>query len=100
MKVNAMIRIRKDVIIVVLDSRQIELVQERQSILQVHVVVCYTVHDKEANSALKGSRIAYACIRVALRIMLGSVHVALRVDGIYHLSQACSELSKDESDLP
>ena len=73
-------------IIVILDSREIELVEERQTILQVDVVVGYTVHDEEANIALEGSRVAYAGIGVALRIVLGSVHVALCVDGVCQLS--------------
>ena len=87
-------------VIVIFDSRQIELVQERQSILQVDVVVGNTVHDEEANVALEGSRVAYASVGVALRIILGSAHVALRVDGIYQLSQACSEVRKEESGSP
>ena len=73
-------------IVVIFDSREIELVKERQSILQVDVVVGYTVHDKEANIALEGSRVAYAGVGVALRVVLGSVHVALCVDGIYQLN--------------
>ena len=81
-----MIRVRKDVIIVIFDSREIKFVKERQSILQVDVVIGYTVHDEEANIALEGSRVAYAGIRIALRIVLGSVHVALCVDGVYQLS--------------
>ena len=87
-------------VIVIFDSRQIELVKKRQSILQVDVVVGNTVHDEEANVALEGSRVAYASVGVALRIILGSAHVALRVDGIYQLSQACSEVRKEESGSP
>ena len=73
-------------IIVIFNSRKIKLVKERQSILQVDIVVGYTVHDKEANIALEGSRVAYAGVGVTLRIVLGSVHVALCVDGVYQLS--------------
>ena len=73
-------------IIVIFNSRKIKLVKERQSILQVDIVVGYTVHDEEANIALEGSRVAYAGVGVALRIVLGSVHVALRVDGVYQSS--------------
>lgn len=73
-------------IIVIFDSREIEFVKERQSILQVDVVIGYTVHDEEANIALEGSRVAYAGICIALRIVLGSIHVALCVDGVYQLS--------------
>ena len=87
-------------IIVIFDSCKVKLVKERQCILQVDIVVCYTVHDEEANIALEGSRVAYAGVGVALRVILGSVHVALRVDGIYQLSQAYSELRKEESDIP
>ena len=72
-------------IIVIFNSRKIKLVKERQCILQVDIVVGYTVHDEEANIALEGSRVAYARVGVALRIVLGSEHVALCVNGIYQL---------------
>ena len=73
-------------IIVIFHSREIELVKKGQSILQVDVVVGYTVHDEESNIALEGSRVAYAGVGVALGIVLGSVHVALCVDGVCQLS--------------
>jgi hypothetical protein len=54
MKVNAMIRVRENMDIVVLDGRQIQLVEEGQRILHVDVVVRDAVHDEEADGVCEG----------------------------------------------
>lgn len=83
MKVNTVIRIRKYVIVVIFDACKIKPVEQSKCVLQVHVIICDTMHDEEANVACKSGRVGYSGVEVAFGIVLGRMHVALGVDGVY-----------------
>ena len=70
-------------VVVILDACKIKPVEQGKSVLQVHVIICDTMHDKEANVACKSGRVGYSGVEVAVGVVLGRVHVALGVDGVY-----------------
>lgn len=49
MKINAMIRVGKNMHIIILHARKIKFIQQRQRILHVDIVVRNAVHDEEAH---------------------------------------------------
>ena len=82
MKVDAMIAIGKHMDVVILDAGQVQLVEQGQRVLHVHVVVGDAVHDEEAHVGPQRRHVADGGICVALWVVLGRVHVAFRVDGV------------------
>jgi len=58
MELDGMIRVREDLHVVVVDIRQVQLVDQYQSVLQMHVVICNTVHDQESNTLTQGLDVA------------------------------------------
>lgn len=77
-----MIRIRENVIIIILNTRKIELVEQGKCVLQVHIIVCDTVHDEEADIARKSGRVGYGSVEIAVGVVLRCVHVALGIDRV------------------
>lgn len=49
MEENAVVRIWEDLHIIVVDVRQVQLVEQDECVLQMDVVVCDAVHDHEAH---------------------------------------------------
>lgn len=47
MEVNAMIRVREKVHIVVLHICKVQLIQQTQSILEMHIIISNTMHDQK-----------------------------------------------------
>jgi hypothetical protein len=81
-EVDTVVRVRENMYIVVFHLGNIKLVEQSESILQMNIVVCSTVHDKEALVAAEGADVGDARVLVAGVVVLGRVHVAFSVDGI------------------
>ena len=79
MEIDTVVRVRERMEIVVLNSCEIELVQERERALHVNVVVAGAMHHQEPDVALKTSHVADRRVLVAARIVLRGVHVSLSV---------------------
>lgn len=82
-EVNAVIRVREEMHIIILDPLQIQLIEQRRSILHVHIVIRNAVHDQEAHVLRQGFDVVDAGVLVAAWVILWRVHVALGVDGIW-----------------
>lgn len=78
-----MIRVRKDMDVVVLDTREIQTVEQGERVLHVDVVVCDAVHDEEADVLRKRGHVADGRVVVACGVVLRAVHVTLGVDGVW-----------------
>ena len=83
MKENAMIRIRKHMIVVILHARQVKFVKEIERVLQVDIVVRHSMHHEEADVVLQGRHVRYGRINVSLWVILRGMHVAFGIDGIW-----------------
>ena len=83
MEVDTMITIRKDMDIVVLHARHVQPVQQRQRVLEMHVVVRDAVHHQEAHVGGERGRVGDGRVVVAGGVVLGRVHVAFGVDGVW-----------------
>ena len=82
MKVDAMIRVREGVEVVVRHTLEIEFVQQSERALHMNVVIRHAVHHEEADVALESSHVGDSSILEATRIVLRCVHVTLRIDGV------------------
>ena len=82
MEIDAVIRVREGVEIVVLHAREVELVEQRERALHVHVVVAGAVHHQEADIALEAGHVADCGIFVAAGVVLGGVHIPFSIYGV------------------
>lgn len=69
--------------IVVLHARHVQPVQQRQRVLEMHVVVRDAVHHQEAHVGCERGRVGDGGVVVAGGVVLGGVHVAFGVDGVW-----------------
>ena len=74
-----MIRVRECMEVIVLNSRQIELVEKRKRALHVDIVIARPMHHQEPDIALKTSHVTDRRVLVATRIVLRGVHISLSV---------------------
>jgi hypothetical protein len=65
MKIDTMIRVRKDMDVVVLDACEVKLVEQDERVLHVHVVVCDAVHEEEADVLGERGHVCDGCVGVA-----------------------------------
>lgn len=77
-----MITIRKHMDVVILHARHVQPVQQRQRVLEMHVVVRDAVHHQEAHVGGERGRVGDGGVFVAGGVMLRRVHVAFGVDGV------------------
>lgn len=66
--------------IVILHARKVKLIQQRERVLHVHVVVRDTVHDEEAHVLGHVFDVGDGSVVVAGLVVLRHVHVAFGVD--------------------
>jgi hypothetical protein len=83
-KVNAMIRVRVYVHVVIINIRLVEFVDKRKRVLKVHIVVGNPVHEEKAHVLLERGHVGNCGVGVAGRIMLWRVHIALGIDRIFN----------------
>lgn len=83
MEIDTMITIRKHMDIVVLHARHVQPVQQRQRVLEMHVVVRDAVHHQEAHVGGERARVGDGRVVVAGGVVLRGVHVAFGVDGVW-----------------
>lgn len=82
MKVDGVVRVRKDVDVVVFYTGKVEFVEQGERVLHVHVVVGDAVHEEEADVFGEGVDVVDGRVVVAGGVVLGCVHVPFRVDGV------------------
>lgn len=86
-EVDAVVRVWEEMDIVVFHAREIEFVEQRGSILHMYVVVGNAVHDQETHILGQILDVVDAGVVVASWVVLRSVHVPLRVDGVWKVSR-------------
>jgi hypothetical protein len=59
MELDGMIRVRKDLHVIVVNVRQVQLVNQYQSVLKMNVIVGNTVHNQESNTLAQGLDVAH-----------------------------------------
>jgi hypothetical protein len=74
--------------IIILHAREVQLIQQRERVLHVHIVVRDAVHDEEAHVLGEVFDVGNGGVVVARFVVLGHVHVAFGVDGIWRTRSA------------
>ena len=85
-EIDAVVGIWEDMDIIVVNTCQIQFVEQVKRILQVHVVVRYTVHHQKPNIILECCHVGDSGVVVARRVVVGCVHVAFCIDGVWEYS--------------
>lgn len=68
--------------VVILDTGEVEFIEEGEGVLHMDVVVCDAVHYEEADVFLHGFHVGDGSVSVAGRVILWGVHVTFCVDRI------------------
>lgn len=82
MEIDTVVAIREDVDVVVLHLREVKLIQQRQRVLHVHIVICDTMHQQEPDVLRKRSDIVDGAAVVSSLVRLWSEHVSFGVDTV------------------
>jgi hypothetical protein len=81
-EVDAMVAVWEHMHIIVGNASLIQLVEQLQGVLEVHVVVAVAMHDQEFDILTESSHVADGRIVVTAGVVLRGVHVSLRIHGI------------------
>ena len=80
---DAVIAVWEEVDIIVLDPILIQIVQQLQSVLIMHIVIASAVHDQESHVLCQCRHIRDRAVIVTTRVVLRSMHIALGVDRVF-----------------
>lgn len=82
-EIDAVIRIRKSMKVVILDAGEVEFIEQSKGVLHMDVIISDTVHDQKPDIFLHGLYVGDGSVFVAVRVMLWGVHITFGVDRIY-----------------
>lgn len=83
-EIDIVVGVWEDMDIIVVNTRQVKVIKQVESVLQVDIVVGHAMHDQKANILLECSHVGDSAIIVTGRVVLGGVHVAFGIDRVWH----------------
>ena len=79
---DTVVRVREHSHVIIIDVPNVQLVDENKRVLEVDVVVRDAVHQQEPGVVTQCGCVADGRVIVARGVMLGRVHVSLRINRV------------------